>query len=197
MSSFRDQLCDLVKREAQPSHKFGHQVRLYSLSRNIGKGLDYDDDIVFAAIWLHDLGVFNGNRPAEPSELATWDHVAYAVRRSHDLLPALGLSPETVERVVEAIREHQPQDTPASNEAIIVRDADILEQLGAVAVFRTAAKLGSDTRFASFEDVAQHLEGRLRVLPDQLVLATSRALAATRIRSLRDFLAAYKDELAG
>ncbi len=47
-----------VRHEAKPVDKYGHQPRLYTLTREVGRGHDYDDDVVFAAAWLHDLGVF-------------------------------------------------------------------------------------------------------------------------------------------
>lgn len=194
MHLFREQIRELVSREARPSHKFGHQERLYRLALQVGAGMAYDDDVVFAAVWLHDLGVFEGNRPADPGALAQWDHVTYAVRRTEALLPSLGVSSATVQRVVQAIREHQPHDTPTSPESTIVRDADILEQLGSIAVLRTAAKLGSDTRFTAFGDVAIYLERQLRSLPGMLLLETSRALALPRAEALENFLAAYQAE---
>ena len=52
-----------IAAHANPTHKFGHQPRLYALTQLIGAGLTYDDDVVFAAVWLHDIGVFIGHRP--------------------------------------------------------------------------------------------------------------------------------------
>jgi uncharacterized protein len=67
---FRQAIADYIAREARPVDKYGHQPRLYALTREIGKGLPYDDDVVYAAVWLHDLGVFVGHRPEDPAELA-------------------------------------------------------------------------------------------------------------------------------
>ncbi len=196
MSLLRDQLRELVRREANPVHKFGHQVRLYRLSKLVGQDIDYNDDVVFAAVWLHDIGVFEGNRPSDPAELPAWDHVAYAVKRSREILPALGMPPEQVKAALTVIREHQPHDRPTSVEATIVRDADILEQLGSITILRTAAKLGSDTRFLDFHDVANQLRRQLRQLPNQLVLETSRVLAVPKIDMLDRFLLAYDREVS-
>jgi uncharacterized protein len=44
--------------------------------------MEYDDDILFAAAWMHDLGVFLEHRPRVPVELAGWDHVPYTVARA-------------------------------------------------------------------------------------------------------------------
>ncbi len=185
---YREFLRRVVRDEARPAHKFGHQPRLYALCEEIGAGLAADDDVIFAAVWLHDLGVFEGNRPEELTELARWDHVAYAVRRGTELLRETDFPEAKIARVARVIEEHQPKDTPSSVEATIVRDADILEQLGATTVMRTAAKLGSDTRFHRFADVQRTLERQVDSLPGQLRLERARTLAEPRVRALRSFL---------
>ena len=55
----------------------------------IGEGMSYDDDVVFAAVWMHDLGVFIGHRPEDPVALADWDNVAYAIDQTPPLLTDL------------------------------------------------------------------------------------------------------------
>jgi len=87
---FRALIADLVHREARPVDKYGHQPRLYALTRAIGEGQPYDDDIVYAAAWLHDIGVFIGNRPEDPELLRQWDHVKYACDRTTVILAEAG-----------------------------------------------------------------------------------------------------------
>ena len=70
MTDFRQAIQEYIAREARPVEKFGHQPRLYALAQQVGAGHDYDDDVVFAAAWLHDIGVFIGHRPEDPEELA-------------------------------------------------------------------------------------------------------------------------------
>src|ERR1700740_341950 len=130
--NFRAALEDFIRREAKPVEKYGHQPRLYDLTRKIASDLACDDDVVFADAWLHDLGVFIGHRPEDPTELAKWDHVRYACERAPQILADAGFPAEKTPAVLAAIREHQPQDNPTSIEATILRDADILEQLGAI-----------------------------------------------------------------
>ncbi|HVX65326.1 MAG TPA: HD domain-containing protein, partial [Bryobacteraceae bacterium] len=120
---FRTTLADLIAREARPLDKFGHQPRLYALTQQVGEGQEYDDDVVYAAAWLHDLGVFIGHRPEEPEALARWDHVAYTAGRAPALLEEAGFPGAKVPAVLEAIRAHQPHDEPSTVEAVILRDA--------------------------------------------------------------------------
>lgn len=192
--NYREYLPRLVKEEAKPLHKYGHQARLYELTSQIGAGIAYDDEVVFAAVWLHDLGVFEGNRPSDPVELQQWDHVRYAVRRTREILAGTDFPADKIGHVVAVIEEHQPKDMPSSTEAFIVRDADILEQLGATAILRTATKLGSDTRFLYFADAKNYLERQLNELPGKLQLSRSRELALPRQAILRDFLSSLEDE---
>src|SRR6202012_6155145 len=145
--SWRESVIEYIRIEAQPADKFGHQPRLYALATQIGNGMDYDDDIVFAAAWMHDLGVFLGHRPGDPAELARWNHVPYMIARSHELLSAWGFPASKLNMVAEVIRTHQPHDEPALTEAVILRDADILEQLGAIGALRALVKVGRDTRY--------------------------------------------------
>jgi uncharacterized protein len=191
---FRTALVDFIHREAKPADKYGHQPRLYELTRQIGKSLEYDDDVVFAAVWLHDLGVFVGHRPEDPSELARWDHVSYVCRQAPGILNRIGFPNEKIAAVLAAIREHQPQDEPTSLEATILRDADILEQLGAIGILRTVSKVGRDTRFQTFTDAIKTLQKHLDTLPAKIRLQSTKDLALPRISELRSFLEAVRSE---
>jgi uncharacterized protein len=193
-TDFRSAIKDYIRVEAKPVDKFSHQPRLYELTHEIAAGQSYDDDVVFAAVWLHDLGVFIGHRPEHPAELARWDSVAYAMQRTPDLLMQFGFPETKIAAVVEAIRTHQPQEDPTSLEGVILRDADILEQLGATSILRTVSKIGRDTRFAVFPDALRVLQRNVEMLPDQLRLPKSRQLAKPRVAALRSFLQAAQRE---
>jgi uncharacterized protein len=199
--TWREELVTLIAHEARPVHKIGHQARLYALTVEIAAGFDlpraYDDDVVFAAAFLHDLGVFVGHRPEDRAALAQWDHVSYAAERAPEILASIGFPLEKVAAVVACIREHQPQDEPQTLEAALLRDADILEQLGAIAVFRTASKLGTDTRFATFTEARNALRKAAEELPEKLLLRAARPLAAPKIAMLVTFLDALDAEAQG
>lgn len=191
---WRAALREYIRREALPQDKFGHQPRLYSLAAKVGEGRVFDDDVVFAAIWLHDLGVFVGHRPEAIEDLIRWDSVAYAMERTPALLREFGFPEEKTPAVVEAIRTHQPAGDPATIEGLIVRDADILEQLGAIAILRTVSKVGRDTRFPTFTDAVKSLRRSLETLPPLIRLVSARSLAGPRLAALEAFLDAVGRE---
>jgi uncharacterized protein len=191
---WRPALMRYIESEARPVEKFGHQVRLYALTQEIGRGQIYDDEIVCAATWLHDLGVFTGHRPEELDKLEAWDSVLYAMLRVPELLTGFGFPSEKIAAVVECIRTHQPHFEPETLEATILRDADILEQLGAIGAMRTICKVGRDTRFHTFTDAIRSLRRALETLPGLLRLDASKVLAAPRIETLRMFVDAVDAE---
>ena len=116
------------------------------------------------------------------------------MQRTPELLKQFGFPAEKIPAVVEAIRTHQPQENPTSIEGVILRDADILEQLGAVTVLRTVCKIGRDTRFHTFPDALRVLRKNAEVLPGQLKLPVARKLAEPRLTVLRQFLEAAEAE---
>ena len=194
MIGWRERVVAYIRAEAQPVDKFGHQPRLYAVARRIAEGADCDDDVLFAAAWMHDLGVFVGHRPDDPAKLAGWDHVPYTIAKSKELLTEWGFPASKVEAVAEAIRTHQAKDEAVLVEAVVLRDADILEQLGAVGALRALVKVGRDTRFRTFSDVVPVLERALKELPGKLRLERSREMAEDRIRALKRLLEAIREE---
>ena len=191
---FRFELAQYVRSQALPVDKLGHQPRLYALTRLVGEGMSYDDDVVYAAAWLHDLGVFAGHRPEDPEKLSGWDNVSYAMQQSPPLLRQFGFPHTKVAQVVEAIRTHQPHLSPTSLEGTILRDADILEQLGSIGILRVAAKIGRDTRYPTFTSAAATLQKSLAELPGRLHLETAKVLARPRVALLQAFLKELQDE---
>jgi uncharacterized protein len=192
--AWRDSVVGYIQAEATPVDKFGHQPRLYALASQLAEGQNCDDDVLFAAAWMHDLGVFLGHRPADPVELARWNHVPYTIARSRELLTEWGFPAAKLEAVAEVIRTHQPKDEATLAEAVVLRDADILEQLGAIGALRAFVKIGRDTRFATYSDVLPILERAVEELPGKLRLSQSRDLAESRTKVLREFLAAIREE---
>lgn len=188
---------DYIHGEAKPPDKFSHQARLYRLAFELAGKEPFDDDVLFAAAWLHDLGVFVGHRPEDLQQLADWDHVAYVFRKGPEVLKRTGFPTEKIDHVLEVIRTHLPSVEPTCHEGTLLRDADILEQLGAVGILRTVSKVGRDTRFTNFGDALRVLRNNLEKLPPLLKLARSREWAIPRVTALREFLRAAEAEAGG
>lgn len=191
---WRQAVIAYIAAEARPQDKFGHQPRLYALASRIGEGTAFDDDVLFAAAWMHDLGVFLGHRPSDPEALARWDHVPYTIDRSRELLAGWGFPNEKLDAVAEAIRTHQAYDDPKTSEAILLRDADILEQLGAIGALRAVVKVGRDSRYSAYSDIVPVLRRAAETLPEKLRTEKARAVASSRVATLTAFLDAIEAE---
>jgi uncharacterized protein len=194
---YRTAIIEYIRANAKPLDKFSHQPRLYRLARKLAEGKPFEDDVLFAAAWLHDLGVFVGHRPEDLAALKVWDHVAYVTRKAPELLRGFGFPAEKIPAVLEVIRTHLPSTKPTSFEGVLLRDADILEQLGAIGALRTISKLGRDTRFVQFADALASLRRSVEQLPAQLQLEAARRLAEPRVQILKAFLAAAEAEADG
>lgn len=194
---YRLRLVEYIRNEAKPPDKFSHQARLYALARRLAQSRKHDDDVLFAAAWLHDLGVFIGHRPEDLKALAAWDNVAYAMKKAPGILERFEFPPEKIPAVVEAIRTHQPAAKPTTYEGVVLRDADILEQLGAVSVLRIVSKVGRDTRFIRFSDALRVLKENCECLAERLELPAARQLAKKRLAILTGFLSAAEAEADG
>jgi uncharacterized protein len=196
-AGYREAIVEYIRAQARPPDKFSHQLRLYRLAKQLAEDRPYDDDVLHAAAWMHDLGVFVGHRPEDPAALAEWDNVAYAVAKAPQILRQVGFPEGKITGAVEAIRTHQPSCKPTTIEGTLLRDADILEQLGAVSVLRTVSKVGRDTRFVRYADAVRVLRRNLERLPAQLELSSARRFAEPRIKALRAFLDAAEAEADG
>lgn len=194
---YRTRIEDFIRQQAQPPDKYAHQPRVYALARKLAEDLEYDDDVLHAAAWLHDLGVFVGHRQSQPADLASWDNVAYAVDKIPQLLMQFGFPGRKVNAVALAIKTHLPSSETASPEGALLRDADILEQLGAIGIMRVVSKVGRDTRYPTHWHALYALQNALDTLPDQLRLPAARRLAKPRIEALRHFMRALESEREG
>jgi uncharacterized protein len=184
-----------IRQHALPVDKYSHQPRLYALTHLLAKNakLSFDDDILHAAVWLHDLGVFEGHRPEDPTLLSKWDNVAYACKVIPNLLQQWEFPADKIPAVVKTIEQHAAHCLPTTPEALLLHDADLLELLGAVGIMRTLSKVGRDTRYTTHGEAVDVLRKSL-TLPDQLQLPEAKTIAKLRISLLEHFLASLSDE---
>jgi HD superfamily phosphodiesterase len=114
-----------------------HARRLIELVRQIGADIPYDSQILDVAAYLHDWGAF-------PAYLRK--DVEHALRSRQvveaEILPCLDLTSEQKDTLLEAIELHDYRDLrpPQSNEALLLREADMLEFLGMIGMAREFAR---------------------------------------------------------
>jgi len=114
-----------------------HAERLLELVEQIGADIPYDSEIMELAAYMHDWGAF-------PAYLQK--DVEHAVRSRQvvdsEILPLLNLTAEQKETLLETIELHDYRDMrpTKSNEALLLREADMLEFLGMMGMARDFAR---------------------------------------------------------
>mgnify|MGYP001199847002 CR=1 FL=1 len=147
-----------------PAWGFEHSERDYRLAKELAEadGQKLDDDILYAAAMLHDMGAFPPW--ADPKA----DHAAVALSTISVILTEKGFPPEKNKAVLEAVRTHMYESTPEGPEALYLHDADALEWIGAVGAARLLAitdTTGKEptlpTMIAAIADMTNKIPGRV------------------------------------
>jgi uncharacterized protein len=171
-----------------PAWGWTHSERDYRLAREIAaaEGLRVDDDILFAAAFVHDIGAI-GDFQKEGV-----DHAVRSAELAGPLLRQFGFPEQKIAAVREAILGHMYDRNPGgSTESVLLHDADALDFLGAVGVARRLSVTGTASDYAG--GVARIAEFADK-LPGRLVSATAKRMAVSRVAEMRQFLKQLGDQ---
>jgi len=176
----------------QPAWGYSHSTRDYVLARELAAtdGARLDDDVLFAAAYLHDLAAF------APWEDANKDHADVAADLVHTVLDGTGFPMAKIDAVRGAIRTHMYFRDPVGSEAIYLHDADALDWLGAIGVARIIALVDPQGGAPDGPAMAKELEDNLAKVPDGVVSPAGRALVPARKAELERFLKDLRRESA-
>lgn len=193
---WKQRLLDFREPLDHPAWGKAHSRRLYLLTRSLAEaegaveGLDWE--AVFAAAHLHDLGAFPSHREAGV------DHAVRSAELAPGILEKVGFPAARVPLAQEIIRGHMFYAVPGpSREAILFRDADALEFLGAVGVARVLSLTGLDDWAPDLGAAVELLRRFSRELPGALRSAAARDLALARKAEMDEYLAALSAETGG
>jgi uncharacterized protein len=172
-----------------PAWGWQHSERNYRIALQLaqGDGLKVDDDVLFAAVFLHDMAAF------QPCADTKVEHGDCAAIESEAILRSAGFPMQKYPAVAAAERGHMYYRDPGTRpEAIVLHDADSLDFLGAIGAARMLSLTGS-TR-PDFAPAVKSLRSFLNDIPPKLVTRTARSMAAARVAELRQFLDALDRE---
>jgi uncharacterized protein len=164
-----------------------HWRRLHSLCLEIAEeeDIEIDEDVIFACAWMHELGSFG------QFACAADDPPTCAAEAAEQILPETGFPAEKIELVAHIIAQHsfegEGRDT---EEAKVLRDADMLEFLGSVGLMRLLS-------LVELEDWVPEPRAAIALamqfaddLPGKLFYEHSRRLAELRVEETHDFVEA-------
>ncbi len=179
------QLRDEIRSQTPPNgtHGFEHVERVYDTCQHIGRVERADLDILLPAALLHDI--------AREEE----SHAQAGAEKSKEFLRRYDEPEESIEKIASAIASHSfsGKRPPKSLEAKILSDADKLDALGAIGVYRTAEYSGEHTR--PIGDFVAHFYEKLLQLEGLLFTNEAKRMASGRTQYMKDFLAQLEREL--
>lgn len=142
-----------------------------------------DTDALYAAAYLHDMGGL------PPYALPGVDHGDRSIQLVDTLLNAWGFPMEKSPLVKEIIDHHQyyrPADTLAI--AVLFRDADILDFMGAIDVARIISLTTRERFTPDLSHAVQAIRKQMTDLPALLQSGTAKQEGQRRVAEMRAFL---------
>jgi len=173
-------------------HGFSHVERVYDTCIKMGKELKANMQVLKISALLHDIGRIKAD---ESVKLANHAEISAEMALEFLSMDEFNLKKDDIEEIVHAIRAHSFSNDviPETLEAKILSDADKLDALGAIGLYRTIGftvqnKGGIDT-------VIEHLENKILKLKDQMNLAVSKEIAEKRQQIILEFYNKIKSNL--
>ena len=157
-----------------------HAKRLIELVREISAGLPYDHQVLVLAAYLHDWGAF----PKYAQR-----NMEHAIRSRQvvesEIIPQLDLTPAQKDALLEAIELHDYRDTRpvTSREALLLREADMLEFLGMIGMARDFARGPRNV-----ETCYRRILSRRSDIQDRFTIPRAQEIASLRLQRMETSL---------
>lgn len=166
-----------------------HAKRLIELAKRISDGLPYDLEAMELAAYMHDWGAFPKYMQKD---------VEHAVRSRQvvesAILPHLNLKAIQKECLLEAIELHDYRDRrpTQSNEALLLREADMLEFLGMMGIAREFAR-GPKNVETCYKRILSRRDG----IRDRFTLPRAQEIARIKLERMETSLRWLNEESFG
>lgn len=191
METIRLTLDDIIQMTLEVGEDWAvaHAERLIELVKQISADLPYNFRIIEFAAYLHDWGAF-------PAYIQT--DVEHAIRSRQvvetELMPQLELAEIQKDILLEAIEFHDYRDTrpTQSNEALLLREADMLEFLGMMGMAREFARGPKNV-----ETCYKRILSRRTAIQGRFTLPRAQEIARIRLERMEQCLGWLNEESFG
>lgn len=170
-----------------PAHSRRDYATTLMLAR--AEGVTVDEDALFAAAYLHDMG---GLPPyAKPGV----DHGDRSIQLVDSILQDAGFPMEKAPLVKDIIDHHQYYRPPDSVEvSILFRDADILDFMGAIDIARIISLTTRERPATDLSHAIQAIRQQMNDMPGRLQSAAAKREGVKRAAEMKAFLDALSTE---
>ena len=165
-------------------HGFEHTERVIKLCRELGTALDADMEVLIPAAILHDIA---RDKPS---------HAEKGAVEAGRILKDVGYDGQKTRSICDAIRVHSfsRSEKAASLESMILSDADKLDAMGAVGIYRAAMYSSESGR--PLDEFVAHFHEKLLTLKQLIYTDEARTMAEERHAYMLGFLEELRRELA-
>ena len=162
---------------------YEHSYRIYRLAGKIGEGMKYDDEVLHAACFLHDVEMSSG-------------HPESSAEKARVILGETGFTPGKIETVYRAILYHMPGESgeETSIEGKLLHDANLLETVGAIGLIRLSIGSFFWHHLKTMGEVIELLK-RWRGYAETFFFPEAKQLAKRRVEFLDQAISRFEEEL--
>jgi uncharacterized protein len=182
---WKQQLLAFTEQLKHPAWGFSHFQRIFELSLQLAKAqnIDVDQDALFAAAYLHDIGAFEPHRQPEI------DHAERSIQLIEEILTPMGFPVEKIPLVKDIISGHMFYENPSERkESIIFHDADVLDFMGIIGVTRLLSIVGISDWAPNLKSAIKRIQQFIKELPEKLHTPQARQIGKIRQKEMETFL---------
>lgn len=191
---WEDALHAFIGEFSHPAWGTAHSQRLLELSTRLAaeEGLAVDQDCLYAAAFLHDLGAM------EPYRREGVDHAERSAEAAEPILGEAGFPGDRIDRVRDIILGHmfyaKPEPWP---EVIVFHDADALDFMGSIGIARILSIVGLDDWTPDLRSAIELIRRFRNDLPEALITRSGRFIGEVRRAEMESFLAGVSESSDG
>ncbi|MGB3908281.1 MAG: HD domain-containing protein [Methanomethylovorans sp.] len=191
----------------EPStHDLSHIERVEDLCMQIRKKEGGDELVLRLAALFHDVGIMKEHQQGG-------DHAQYSAEIAQEFLTTAGANKDLIEHVMACIRSHRFSSGLEAQtlEAKILQDADRIDALGAVGIFRSLVSMGALHVMRSaagtinersinvhrkdyLEGFYEYMNNKPFRIMERLNTDTARGIARERLKLMHVYLNALQEE---
>lgn len=188
---WRSELEEIAKTNIHPAWGYSHSKRIYNISLMLAQidKIKIDEEIIFAASLIHDFGAL------EKYKKDGVDHSVRSTDICNSILEEIKFPNEKIALVKKTISGHMFYSEPfSSNEAIIFRDADILDFLGFIGITRLLSIVGKDELTPDLESAIKLIKQFYNVLPKKLLTNAGKQNGKIKQNEMKNYLNIISEE---
>ncbi|HEY8909301.1 MAG TPA: HD domain-containing protein [Desulfosporosinus sp.] len=185
---FRHELIQIVEKSgSHPAWGVKHCFRVLHLAKELSSHLTLDEEVLYASAMLHDTGKY------PVYAIKNIDHALRSKGVASNLLQQMIFPQDKLHKVLDAVENHMYYSEPGrSDEAVYIRESDILDNFGNIGLMRLFSLVGQDDLIQCPEDAIDRARLFADALPNKVSTKAGKRLALKRREETLRFLAGIK-----